>query len=46
MLVLHALLVIFLVCVVLFVSTRPRRIEYVREPDEAQKIGAKGIGIR
>ena len=39
MLVLHALLVIFLVCVFLFVSVRPRRIEDVREPDGVQKIG-------
>jgi hypothetical protein len=42
MLVLHALLVI----VLLFVSARPRRIEDVREPDEAQKTGARDTGIR
>ena len=35
LLVLHALLVIFLGCVSLFVDARPRRIEDVREPDEA-----------
>jgi hypothetical protein len=39
MLVLHASLVIFLVCVSLFVNARPRRIEDVREPDGVQKIG-------
>jgi hypothetical protein len=42
MLVLHALLVIIL----LFVGARPHRIEDVREPDEAQKIGARDTGIR
>ena len=39
MLVLHALLVILLVCVLLFVDATPHRIEDVREPDEVQKTG-------
>ena len=39
MFVLHALLVIFLVCVLLFVDARPRRIGDVREPDGVQKTG-------
>ena len=39
MLGLHVLLVIFLICVSLFVDARPRRIEDVREPDRVQKIG-------
>ena len=37
MLVLHALLVIFLFCVSLFVDARPRRAEDVREPNEARR---------
>ena len=45
MLVLHALLVIFLVCVLLFVNARPRRIEDVREPNGVQKIGIGDTGI-
>ena len=46
MLVLRALLVIFLVCVSLFVNARPRRIEDMRELDGVQKIvtGDTGIG--
>jgi hypothetical protein len=46
MLALHVLLVIFLVCVSLFVEARPRRIEDVREPDGVQKTGTGDIGIR
>ena len=46
MLVLHALLVVFLVCVLLFVDARPRRIEDVREPDGVQKTGTEDTGIR
>ena len=45
MLVLHALPVIFLVCVLLFVNARPRRIEDVREPNGVQKIGIGDTGI-
>jgi len=45
MLVLHALLVIFLVCVSLFVDARPHRIKDVREFDRVQKIGTGDIGI-
>ena len=45
-LVLHDLLVIFLVFVLLFVDAKPHRIEDMREPGEAQKIGARGTGIR
>jgi hypothetical protein len=39
MFVLHALLVIFHVCVPLLVDTRPRRIEDMREPDGVQMTG-------
>ena len=35
--VLHALFVIFLVCILLLVDARPRRIEDVREPNEARR---------
>ena len=45
MLVLHVLLVIFHVCVILFVNARPCRIEDVREPDRVQKIGTGDTGI-
>ena len=45
MLVLHALLVMFLVCVFLLVDARSRRIEDVREPDGVQKIGIGDTGI-
>jgi hypothetical protein len=46
MLVLPALPIIFLVCVLLFVDARPRRIEDVREPNKVQKtrIGDTRIG--
>ena len=39
------MLVIFLICVLLFVDARPRRIEDVREPDGVQKIGTGETGI-
>ena len=39
MLVLHALLVIFLVCVLLIVDARLRRIGDVREPDKVRNTG-------
>jgi hypothetical protein len=45
MFVLHALPVIFLVCVSLFVDARPHRVEDVREPDGVRKIGAGDTGI-
>ena len=45
MLVLHALLVIFLFCVSLFVDARPRRAEDVREPDVVRKTGIGDTGI-
>ena len=45
MLVLHALLVIFLVCVLLIVDARLRRIGDVREPDGVQKTGTRDTGI-
>ena len=45
MLVLHALLVIFLVCVLLIVDARPRRIGDVREPDGVWNTGTGDIGI-
>ena len=45
MLVLHVLLVIFLICVLLFVDARPRRIGDVREPDGVQKTRTGDIGI-
>ena len=45
MLDLHALFVIFLVCVYLFVVARPRRIEDMREPDGVPKTGTGDIGI-
>ena len=46
MLILHALLVIFLICVFFFVDARPHRIEDVREPDRVQKTGTGDTGIR
>jgi hypothetical protein len=45
MLVLHALLVIFLVCISLCVDARPRRVEDVRQPDGIQKTGTGDAGI-
>ena len=45
MLVLHALLVIFLVCVLLFVDARPRRIEDMEKDEGVQKTGAGDTGI-
>ena len=39
------MLVIFLICVLLFVDARPRRIGDVREPDEVQETGTGDIGI-
>jgi hypothetical protein len=44
MLVLHALLVIFLVCASLFVDARAHRIEDVERTDGVPKTSAKGIG--
>jgi hypothetical protein len=43
--VLHALLVIFLVCVLLSTDAKPPRIEDVREFDGARKIGIEDTGI-
>ena len=37
MFVLHALFVIFLVCILLLIDAKPRRIEDVREPNEARR---------
>ena len=39
------MLVIFLICILLFVDARPRRIGDVREPDEVQKTGTGDTGI-